>query len=125
MMEGRLMFFLVKMESINYSLTFPIMTKSNSWNGFEIQKEKLTTLALRYKEADAILEAKVGYEGAFEHTVRAYKTPHKPNNIEGIATGSALNELVSYHNHLVLELGLDYHMVREVWNGILGNGQRV
>lgn len=99
------------------------MTKSkaiNSWKGFEIQKEKLMVLAHLYKKADAILDTKAGSEGAFEYTVRVLKAPDGPNIPEGITSGLALEELVRYHKHLVSELGLDYHMVREVWDGILG-----
>jgi hypothetical protein len=94
-----------------------------TWKGFETQKEKLSTLASRYKEADAILELKAGDAGAFEYTVRAFKAPDKPNIPEGRAAGLASDELVNYHKYLVLELGLDHFMVRKVWSEILGSSQ--
>lgn len=81
----------------------------NSWEGFETQKEKLILLASNYKNKKA--ETKAGSNGAFEYIP------------EGIETNLVFNELVQYHKYLVSEAGLDYFMVRNVWDGILGNSQ--
>jgi hypothetical protein len=108
---------------VSYLFLFSKMVKPkaiNSWKGFETQKEKLTSLAFNYKKADAVLETKAGGNGAFEYTVRGSSGPNIP---EGIEANLAFDELVKYHKYLVLELGLDYFMVRNIWDRILGNSQ--
>lgn len=52
-------------------------------------------------------------------TVSAWKKPNLPSHPLAKATAGAFVELVDYHHLLVLEKGLNYHLVRQVWSEVL------
>lgn len=92
------------------------MVKSSSiktWKSHQKELNQLKKLALSFKASFPDSD-----EG-MELTVRAWKKPELPNTEKGRQSGDDFTALVNYHKYLVIDLGLDYHMVRSIWNDLL------
>ena len=88
-----------------------------SWANHESERQQLFDLAIKFRDADLLLEKVCG--NAMNATVNAWKHPNNQHSIEARASADAFAALLAYNSYLILELGLNYHLVRQVSSAVL------
>jgi hypothetical protein len=96
-----------------------------SWSGFEKEQREIRDLATAYFNADRRLAERCrelgwGADAPFYATVSALKQPVARDSLpEARAAAQAQSALEQMHKHLVSDLNLNFHLVRQVWASIL------
>lgn len=102
----------------------PRRVRKLSWVGYEEQKQELARLARAYRDVDLNLANLVGSSNAISLTIRARKDPRSVELQEASDAGTILGRLMDLHANLVIEHGLDFHLVRKEWATILDPSPR-
>lgn len=88
-----------------------------SWANHEAERQQLFDLAVKFRDADLLLEKVCG--NAMNATVNAWKLPKEQHSTHARASADAFAALLAYKSYLILELGLNYHLVRQVSSTVL------
>lgn len=88
-----------------------------TWENHETERQHLFDLSVKFRDADLLLEKVCG--NAMNATVNAWKRPKEEHSSYARASADAFAALLAYKSYLILELGLNFHLVRQVSSTVL------
>jgi hypothetical protein len=88
-----------------------------SWAGYEVKRQRLVEAAMRARAADNAIGAKCSSLSLIADVCDAMNGRAAPEDV--VALARAMGDVRALHRELVVENGLDFHLVRQAWADVL------